>query len=88
MIETVLMIWFSGWVLWMLSLIAMGDFHESFAGYTLSYALLPFVVVIAVLLGILALFAVPISVVFCKSIRDKIREDREKDSVGYNKEEV
>ena len=85
MIETILMVWFAGWVLWMLALCMLGSFEEDFASTTLTHALFPFLVVFGVVFFI---FIVPISVIISKRVRDKVIEGRKRHISGYVKEEI
>jgi uncharacterized membrane protein len=85
MIETILMVWFSGWVLWMLGLFMLGSLKGDFAGMTLVYAVLPFVVVLAFIYFV---FIFPFAIISSKNLRDKVIESRKRHISGYSKEEV
>lgn len=85
MIETILMVWFAGWVLWMLSSFVLGSLKEDFAWVTLGYALLPFIVVLGILYFV---FILPIAIIGSEKVRNVVIESRKRHMSGYNKEEV
>lgn len=85
MIETILMVWFSGWVLWMLSFFVLGSLKEDFAWATLGYALLPFIVLLGILYFV---FILPIAVIGSKKVRNLVIETRKRHFSVYNKEKV
>lgn len=85
MIEMIVMVWFVGWVLWMLSFFVLGSLKEDFAWATLGYALLPFIVVLGILYFV---FILPIAVIASEKVRNVVIESRKRHLSGYIKEEV
>lgn len=85
MIETFVMIWFSGWVLWMLSFFVLGSLKEDFAWATLVWALLPFILVLGIVYFV---FILPIAVILSEKVRSVVIESRKRHMSGCVKEEI
>lgn len=84
MVEIGFIAWFAGYLLWLASTLAMGEFKKSFVSITILYAALPLIIV----LGVFVLLVVsPLAVVFSQSVRDSVIRQREVAALkSFNKE--
>lgn len=76
MIQIVLIIWGAVYALWLLSTVAMGEFKQQAVSITITYLMLPFLVVIGLCVLLILMVITPLFIVFSKKTREMVIEQR------------